>query len=200
MSCPSFHEFWAERDRANGIYELPYLGEFRRSDRPATRAERRAHPGVVILVKGGIETLLPNVDYVALRDINYRTFARAVLEANSPRQIALQEMQLIWDTLVYNVFRFECDCAKEGKANEVRLCRLLNCFSSQTNTFQSMGVDGFSQAQYLQLDLDVRSGNPPPRPSLIIKLPLPPTRYLRKRGLVSDGSDTDEDETGADNV
>ena len=77
-----------------------------------------------------METLLPNVDYVALRDINYRTFVRAVLEANSPRQITLQEMQLIWDTLVYKVFRFECACAKEGKANEVFLSRRLTCFLS----------------------------------------------------------------------
>lgn len=75
----------------------------------------------MILVKGGIETLLPNVDYVALRDIKYRTFVRAVLEANLPRQITLQEMQLIWDTLVYKVFRLECAYAKEGKANEVVL-------------------------------------------------------------------------------
>ena len=81
-----------------------------------------------------METLLPNVDYVALRDINYRNFVRAVLEANSPRQITLQEMQLIWDTLVYKVFRFECACAKEGKASEVFLSRRLNCFLSLTLT------------------------------------------------------------------
>ena len=147
-----------------------------------------------------METLLPNVDYVALRDVNYRTFVRAVLEANSPRQITLQEMQLIWDALVYKVFRFECACAKECKANEVSLYRRLNRLPSLTDTYQSMGIDGFNQAQYLQLALDIRCGNPPPRLSLIIRLPLPPHGPIRKRASTSSDSETDDDETGADEV
>ena len=200
ISCPGFHEFWAERDRVNGIHELPDLDGFRRSDRLITRAERRAHPGAIILVKDGMETLVPNVDYVALRDIEYRTFVRAVLEANFPRQITLQEMQLIWDTLVYKILRFECACVKEGKAGEVSLSRTLNRFLSLINIYQSMGVDGYNQEQYLQLALDVRCGNPAPRPSLIVKLPLPPHRYLRKRKLNSSDSETDDAETGADEV
>ena len=48
-----------------------------------------------------------------------------------------------------------------------------------------MGVDDFSQAQYLQLDIDIRNGNPSLRPSLLLKLPVPPNRYLRKKGLIS---------------
>ena len=135
ISCPSFHEFWSERDRANGIHELPDLDGFERANRPTTRAEKRAQHGAVILVKGGIQTVLPNVDLVALSDIKYRTFVRAVLEANSPRQITFQEMQLIWDTLVYKVFKFECACAKEGKANEVSLSSRFNRFLALTNTF-----------------------------------------------------------------
>ena len=154
----------------------------------------------MILVKGGIETLLPNVDHDALRDINYRTFVRAVLEANSPRQITLQEMQLIWDALVYKVFGFECACAKERKANEVSFSRRLNRHRSLTDTYQSMGIDGFNQAQYLQLAMVVRCGNPAPRLSLIIRLPLPPHRILRKKGLISSASETDDDETRADEV
>ncbi len=70
-------------------------------------------------MKDGIETLVPGVDFAALKDVKYRTFARGVLEANRTRTITLPEMQLLWDALVYRVFRFECDCAKEGKANEV---------------------------------------------------------------------------------
>ena len=63
-----------------------------------------------------------------------------------------------------------------------------------------MGVDGFNQAQYLQLALDVRCGNPPPRPSLVIRLPLPPRKYLRKRGMINRDSETDDEETEADEV
>ena len=96
-------------------------------------------------------------------------------------------MQLIWDTLVYKVFRFECACAKEGKANEVALSRRLIRFLSLTKTYQSMGVDGFDRTQYLQLALDIRCRNPPPPPSLIIKLPLSP--LTRRHGLANTASD-----------
>ena len=73
----------------------------------------------MILVKDEIETLVPGVDFAALKDVKYRTFVRPVLEANHPRMIMLAEMQLIWDALVYKLFRFECACTKESKANEV---------------------------------------------------------------------------------
>lgn len=63
-----------------------------------------------------------------------------------------------------------------------------------------MGVDGFSQAQCLQLALDIRCGNPPPRPSLIIRLPLPPDGYLRKRRMISSDSETGDHESGAHEV
>ena len=70
---------------------------------------------------------------------------------------------------------------------------------SLTNTYQSMGLDGFSQAQYLQLALDIRCGNPPPQPSLIIRLPLS-NRYLRKRRMISSDPESSDDETGANEV
>ena len=200
MSCPSFHEFWAKRDQLNGIYEQLDHGGFIRAERPATRAEKSAHPGVVILVRNGIETLIPGVDHAALKDIQYRTFVRAVLEANWPRTITLTKMQLIWIALVYKLFRFECACAKESKANEVILRDSLNELLSLTNTYQSMGVDGFSQTQYLQLALDVRCGNPPPRLSLVVALSLPRNERTRKRNPLNSGSETDEIETGSEEV
>lgn len=119
--CPSFHEYWVERDALNGIFEELDQEGFQRAQRETTRAERKAHPGSVILVKDGIETLLPGVDYVALKSIKYRAFVRSVLEANPARFITLAEMQLLWDATVHKVFRFECACAKESKANEVRI-------------------------------------------------------------------------------
>ena len=117
--CPSFHEFWAERDTLNGIFEDQDQAGFQRVQHDTTRAERKAHPGVVVLLKDGIETLLPGMDYAPLRSIKYRAFSRAVLEANQARNITLAEMQLLWDAMVHKVFRFECACAKESKANEV---------------------------------------------------------------------------------
>lgn len=59
-----------------------------------------------------------------------------------------------------------------------------------------MGVNGFNQAQYNQLVLDVRSGVPPPNPSLIVTLPLPQIIQSRKRKTAISGSGTDSDETG----
>lgn len=63
-----------------------------------------------------------------------------------------------------------------------------------------MGIDGFSQAQYDQLVQDVNSGVPPPRPSLVISLPLPPTEVPRKRKALGRGSEPDSDDTGVDEV
>lgn len=63
-----------------------------------------------------------------------------------------------------------------------------------------MGIEGFNQVQYLQLALDVRYGNSPPRPSFIIRLPLSPHKLLRKRESISSASETDNDELGADEV
>lgn len=117
--CPSFHEYWAERDALNGVFEELDQEGFQRAQRKPTRAELKVHPGLVILAKDGIETLLPGVDYTALKSIKYRAFGRSVLEANLARSITLAEMQLLWDATVHKVFRFECACAKESKANEV---------------------------------------------------------------------------------
>ena len=117
---PNFNKFWVQRDVLNGTYEQQDIEGFRRAERDSTRAEKKAHPGLVILEKDEIETLVPGVDFNALKNIKYRTFVRAVLEASHPRMITLAEMQLIWDALVYKLFRFECACTKESKANEVR--------------------------------------------------------------------------------
>ena len=79
-------------------------------------------------MKDGIETMVPGVDFTALKDIEYRTLVRGVLEANPTRILTLPEMQLIWDTVVYKVYRFECGCVKEAKVNEV----LFLSFNGQT--------------------------------------------------------------------
>ena len=71
------------------------------------------------MTRNGTETWIPNVDFIALKDVKYRCFVRDILEANPTRPIALPEMQLLWDAVVYTIFRFECSCAKEAKLNEV---------------------------------------------------------------------------------
>ena len=63
--------------------------------------------------------MIPGVDLIALKEVNYRSLVRGILEANPTRQIELPEMQLLWDAVVYTIFRFECSCAKEAKLNEV---------------------------------------------------------------------------------
>ncbi|CAF9941281.1 MAG: hypothetical protein ALECFALPRED_009052 [Alectoria fallacina] len=118
-NCLGFHEFWVERDGQNGNHELQNDEGFQRIRRPTTRAERRAHPGVVVLVKDGLETLAPGIEFAALKDIKYKEFVRKIPEANPTRILTLPEMQLIWDATVHNVFAFECSCVKEAKANEI---------------------------------------------------------------------------------
>lgn len=83
------------------------------------------------MVKDGLETLVPGVDFAALKDIEYQPFVRGVLEANPKNTITLSEMQLLWIALVHNVFKFECRCVKEAKANEV-LIRNFNGHVSHT--------------------------------------------------------------------
>ena len=119
MNCPNFHGFWAERDRLNGIFEDHDGNNFQRAQRPLTREETRSYPGLVVITKHGIETILPGVDYASLKDITYRKFVRDILEANFPTRVSLSDMQLIWDALVNVIFGFECSCLKERKASEV---------------------------------------------------------------------------------
>ena len=71
-----------------------------------------------------METVIPGVDLVTLKDVNYRFLVRNILEANPTRQIALPEMQLLWDAVIYTIFSFECSCAKEAKLNEVLIQNL----------------------------------------------------------------------------
>lgn len=74
---------------------------------------------MVVLVKDGLETLAPGIEFAALKDIKYKEFVRKIPEANPTRILTLPEMQLIWDATVHNVFAFECSCVKEAKANEI---------------------------------------------------------------------------------
>lgn len=47
-----------------------------------------------MLSRDGIETLIPGVDFVALKDVQYRTLVRRVLDANPAKAITLAEMQI----------------------------------------------------------------------------------------------------------
>ena len=83
----------------------------------------------------------------------------------------------------------------------ILLSRSPICFFSHRRTliraWVSMAVVEHST---YTLHLDIGCGNPPPQPSLIIRLPLPPNRYLRKRRTISSDFETDDDETGPDKV
>ena len=83
-------------------------------------------------MKDGLETLVPGIEFAALKDIEYKEFVRKVLEANPTRILTLPDMQLIWDTIVHNVFAFECSCVKETKANEV-IIHNFRCSTSRTH-------------------------------------------------------------------
>lgn len=56
---------------------------------------KRAHFGVIILEKGGVDTPVPGVDFAALEDVRYRSIVWRVLQTNPTRVITLPEMQLI---------------------------------------------------------------------------------------------------------
>lgn len=60
---------------------------------------------MIVLVKEGVETLVPAVDLLALKDLNFRVLAQAVPAANPDRRITLSQMQLIWDAVVNEVFQ-----------------------------------------------------------------------------------------------
>lgn len=63
-----------------------------------------------------------------------------------------------------------------------------------------MGIDGFSQTQYNQLLLDVRSGVPPPRPTLVVKLPIPRSKRPRTTKATDSSSETGNNEVGTTEV
>ena len=63
-----------------------------------------------------------------------------------------------------------------------------------------MGIDGFTPAQYDQLVLDVRTGVPPPQPSLIVTLPAPRSVYPCKRKTTHGDLETDDDDNGSEMV
>lgn len=201
IHCPNFHEFWVERDRENGIHEPQDNEGFQRAQRQTTRGERRAHPGAVILIKDGVETLVPGVDFSPLKDIEYRILVRGVLEANPTRSITLPEMQLIWDAIIYKVYRFECGCAKESKIIEVNHIDVQSRNNAlMTDTRQSMGLDGFNQTEYDQLVSDVRNGLPPARPKLLVTLRVPCNKRLRETRVSESDSEVDEDGFRAEEV
>ncbi|CAD6586123.1 MAG: hypothetical protein ASARMPREDX12_002277 [Alectoria sarmentosa] len=191
-NCPNFHEFWFERDGQNRNHEPQDDEGFHRAHRPTTRAERRTHPGVVVLAKDGLETLVPGIEFAALEDIEYSTFVRGVLEANSKKIITLREMQLLWNAMVHNIFRFECRCVKEAKVNEV-LVPNLDGHITLTDSGQSMVVNGFGQAKYDQLVLDVRSGVPPTRPTTLMTLPIHGSKRPRETRTKDSGCEIEDD-------
>ena len=67
--------------------------------------------------------MVPDVDFLGLKNLDFRVLARAVLAANPKRRITLSQMRLIWDAVVNEVFSFECGCAREAKLYEVTICR-----------------------------------------------------------------------------
>ncbi|KAM0799936.1 hypothetical protein BDR22DRAFT_909223 [Usnea florida] len=182
IHSPNFHEYWTERDSQNGIHEQSDSEGFQRIKRPSTRADRQSHPGTVFLTKDSIETVIPAVGFFALKDVNYRNLVRNILEANPTRQIALPEMQLLWDAVVYTIFRFECSCAKEAKLNE------------------STGAERFTQDEYSQLVLDVRTGVPPPKPRLLVRLPIPGHKRRREVSSSSESSGAESDVGAEENA
>lgn len=119
IDSPCLHDFWAEHRGHNEIPGQQDDGGFHRAQLSTNRAERRTHPGIVTMEKNGIEIVAPNVNLSALKHLEYRTFVREVLEANKSKIITLPDMQLLWDTIVYEMFGFECSCVKESRANDV---------------------------------------------------------------------------------
>ena len=147
---------------------------------------------MVVLAKDGLETLVPGIEFAALEDIEYSTFVRGVLEANSKKIITLREMQLLWNAMVHNIFRFECRCVKEAKVNEV-LVPNLDGHITLTDSGQSMVVNGFGQAKYDQLVLDVRSGVPPTRPTTLMTLPIHGSKRPRETRTKDSGCEIEDD-------
>ena len=63
-----------------------------------------------------------------------------------------------------------------------------------------MGTSGYFRAEYDQLVLDVRSGIPPAKPTLIVTLPMPRHKRPRKTNVSNSSSEDDEDIFGAAEV
>ena len=146
-------------------------------------------------MKDDVEILIPGIDFARLTDLRYQDFVREVLQANPTRMIALPEMQLLWDTIVYKVFRFECSCVKEMKGNEVFICSVeIQLAVLMTDIRQSMGVDGFNQRQYNQLVSDAISGVPRAPPMLFSTLPIPRSKRPRE---IDSNPETESDEAEA---
>lgn len=55
-----------------------------------------------------------------------------------------------------------------------------------------MGIDGYTQAGYNQLVLDVAQGIPPPKPRLIITLPLPQQKRHSNTQVSESSSEGDD--------
>ena len=69
-----------------------------------------------------------------------------------------------------------------------------------TEIEQSMGVDGFNQAHYSQLVLDISRNAPPLRPSLVVSLPIPRNKRPRESTITDSSSETDDSDSSADKV
>ena len=156
---------------------------------------------MVVLVRHGLETLVPGIDFAALKDIGYRQFVRGVLEANPTRTITLPEMQLIWDAVVYKIYRFECGCAKEAKVNEV----LIWIFSVQT-TYQWLTTgrawELTATFRLTTISLSQTSGvaYPPQGLHFFVTLPMPRHKRPRKTKVSNSDSEDDEDDFRAAEV
>ena len=101
---------------------------FRPSARDPTPDENKKWPGVFIMetcihpattVSSYREILVPLIGLRALQHVRYRSLVPLILEANRDEDISFADMQLLWDTIVHQVYYFVCACEKEAKAMEV---------------------------------------------------------------------------------
>ena len=63
--------------------------------------------------------VVPRIKLLPFEKVNFMDTVRWVLEANLSTNILLPDMVELWNTVVYDIYNFQCSCSQARKASEV---------------------------------------------------------------------------------
>lgn len=132
ISSPLTTDFW-EKHTDPGKFLIRKTQEAKTSFRALPRDKHNQQKGSIVLSNGITKILVPDIDLVSLKSVNYLDIVRNIHQANKGEHMSAAKMDRIWEGIVINVYHFESESTK--------LCKLAEATSNEANSYWRMVSD-----------------------------------------------------------
>ena len=132
MSSPLIMDFW-EKHTDPGKFLSRKSQKAKTSFRALPRDQHNQQKGSIVLSNGITKILVPDIDLLSLKNVNYLDVVRSIHQASGRAHMSAAKMGRIWEDIIINIYHFEPTSTKN--------CKLAEATSNEANSYWKMVSD-----------------------------------------------------------